>query len=529
MCHTRFMRLLDPPEGEYERDCVMYLRKSKGKAGIAKQMRKNLAHADRCRWRVVAVFTDEDLTAFRHILDKTPSKRLDYLAMVEFIRADTRQTPLGVLAMHADRIHREVTEAKAFAQLCAENNHPVETATSGRYDLTTATGRKRFLVDAIDAEYEVDHQSERRVSDKQDAVLLGRWLGGPVPFGYKAVRIEDDEPRVLILKEPEAGLLRDAYMAVIRAGSAEVLPEIARSWNKAGLRRRQKNSLWTGSAIARTMRLARNAGLMESRGVIVQTSRPDGKAEWPAIVSEDLWRAAEFILRPRVGSKKGPKAKYFGSRLFTCGGLATSGEGECGNTLIGTASVYQARKGDAHPPPTKVYRCRARGPGHVMRNAEHLDDYVAKVLKARLSRPDFREALARLEPVDVSDLRARVKLEEQALEEWEAEARRGTSPRLVAAGAEAAQRRLDALKDQIAASAASPLLTEIVEAEDFAQLWDSKADDLNWRRAVLALFVTVVVLPARPGRPVGSGQDRYFDTEAVRFDWKPLGAPVKQG
>lgn len=541
------MLLLDPPDGDYERDCVMYLRKSKGKAGIARQTRENEEHSRRVRWRIVAVFTDEDTTAFRHILDDSPSKREDYLAMVEFMLADTRPVPLGILGWHADRIHREVAEAKRFVKVCAVGEHPVETPMSGRYDLTTATGRKRFLVDALDAEYEVDHQSERRGSDKRDAVLFGRWLGGPVPFGYRAVRVGDDGPRVLVHHEVYAGLLKDAYMAVLRTGSEIVLAEVARKWNNLGHRRAQAvklaatraedqagtadAGLWTGSDISRILQYPRYAALMERYGEVVRTNRTDGKAEWPEIVSEDVWRAVCFILRSGKGRKRGPYREMFGSGHYVCGGLGQGGS-EC-RALMGAGQTHNAtRNQDGQRPPTKTYRCRKKGPGHVTRHQANVDALVEAVLIARASKPDVRAALRSLQPADVSELHARLLVEEEALAEWEVEARRpGASPRMVAAGAAATEQRVAELRDQIAAATmTTPIISEILQAANFEDLWDSKADDLGWRRAVLDLFVTVVLEPSQRGRPAGfRSTDGYFDVDSVRFEWKPLGSSTESG
>src|SRR3982751_219015 len=122
----------------------MYLRLSKGRAGIDRQRRENQVRAKRLKWRIVAEFEDRNTTAFMHALAKKRVIRDDYLAMLDYLRGDQRPVPLGVLGWHADRIHRDVSEVQGFIRICAAGQHPVETAVSGGYDLTTAMGRKRL-------------------------------------------------------------------------------------------------------------------------------------------------------------------------------------------------------------------------------------------------------------------------------------------------------------------------------------------------------------------------------------------------
>jgi len=525
--HTGIMKRVHPlPQGDFERDCVLYLRKSKGKTGIARQRRECEATARRLKWRIIAEFEDKDTTAFMHVLDEVRVLRKDYQEMLDTLRQDSRDTPLGVLAWSYDRTHRNSVEVDQFIRICAPGSHPYETAVAGGYDLTTAAGRKRLKRDVGDAESEVDIMSERWQSDKRDTALLGKWLGGPVPFGWRAIRPVDDEPRVLILEPKEAEAIKWACESLVRDRIS--LNKIAAEWNRRGLRRRNKGDLWTGALARDTMLRPRNAALMEHLGEIVETSREDGKAQWPEIISEELWRAVVSILKANGRrSTPGPKPRWLGSRIYECGAILDDG-GRCGGTLI----VGGAGSGTSLPNRVRIptYRCNAIGKtkDHVVRQAVDLDALVEMTLLARLSKPDIRADLARMEPPDVSGKRLKLATEVEALAEWERAAELpGASPLLIVTGATATKARIARLNAEIESAALSPIFAELVGADDIRALWKSK--DLPWRRAVLRMFVTVVVGKAPRGTPHGyrAGQSK-FDTSTIGFEWKPLGASVQQ-
>jgi hypothetical protein len=80
---------MPPQQQTWVRDCVLYLRKSKGKAGIARQRKEGHAYADRLRWRIVAEFVEPDTTAFARI-GEDDAPRPEYEAMIEYLQRDTR-------------------------------------------------------------------------------------------------------------------------------------------------------------------------------------------------------------------------------------------------------------------------------------------------------------------------------------------------------------------------------------------------------------------------------------------------------
>lgn len=518
------MRWLNPPDGPYVRDCVVYLRKSKGRTGIPRQRTAAEVMAKRLNWRIVAEFEDVDTTAFTRVGD-TPTRRDDYEAMIITLRQDQREVPLGVLALHADRLHREVTEGKAFIEVCAAGKHPVETARSGSYDLNTSTGCKRFIADVNDAEFEVAHMSERHREAKDEAAREGRWLGGPAPFGWRAVRLEEDGRKILVIDPEQAAAIAWGSEALLLG---KTLGFISREWRRRGLKQTRGGDAWEVPVVHHILRRPRNAGLMVHRGKVIETVLPGGKAEWEPIVSEEVWRAVAQILKdPERRTSPAPGRRWLGSGLYVCGALDGNGV-ECGHAMRMGTTPTAGKREDGRKKHLSAYRCKMDGPGHARRHASTLDAFVEATIIARLSKPDVKAVLLSQGSPGDEALRVELAIEELNLADWRQQALEpDASPILIANGERATRGRIAEIKKKIDQMTVSPMLRELAEAENIKQLWDSK--DLIWKRAVLDKFVRVVILKAPRGRPAGwvPGQP-YFDPTAIFFDWKPLGATAPQ-
>jgi site-specific DNA recombinase len=511
---VRDFRLLPPPDpdGDYVRECVLYLRKSKGRAGIGRQRRDGYALAARLEWRIVAEFEDADTTAFA-MPGEARAVRDDYTEMLATLQRCRRPAPLGVIGWHADRLHRDPGEVETFIAVCSGRRHPVETVKSGGYELWTPMGRKRIRQDAVEAAYEVDHLIERVTSQKDEAAREGRWLGGPRPFGWRAQRLSlEDDDKILVLQPVEAEAMRWAAQQVLLGASSR---SIAAEWNRRGLRRRTGNLL-DAAEVRRVLLRPRNAGLMVHRGQIIETELPGGKAEWPAILDEDTWRAVVHILKsPGRGGGHSTSRKWLGSNLFLCGVCTASADYDDNTVRTSTQS------GGGKTRNTYIgYRCRTDEPGHVVRSAEPVDAYVTEVILERLSRPDALSLLVADDAPDVEGMRARLAVQQAQLAEWRQLAEDGeVTPVAFARAEQGILRRVEGIKGEMAAAVRSPLLHELVHVEDLRAYWESK--DLVWRRAVVDQFVTVTLLKGNPGRPAGwKLGESYFDTRLVRITWK---------
>jgi site-specific DNA recombinase len=469
---------------DYVRDCVLYLRKSKGKAGIARQRKESTAYAERLRWHIIAEFVESDTTAFAKI-DQDDASRPEYEQMIEFLGRDHREPALGIVAWHVDRLSRNSGEVRPFARACAAGGHIVETPRSGGYDLSLPSGRKRFRDDVSDAEGEVDHLIERVDSQKAEAAAEGRFLGGARPFGFKKDGVRH--------KESEAELIRQACRDVLAGDS---IRSIARRWNERGVPTAGRASEWSTRAVWRLLTRPRNAGLMKWRGQVV------GAASWEPIVDEATWRAVVRTLEdPARRTTPGSVRRWLGSGLYVCG--------VCDERSLG---VRKAGSGGTR----RAYRC---GPGrHVTRDAEHLDAYVAEHVVARLSRPYARELLHDNDREDVAKMEAELLAKRGELDEWRAAA--GAGEVTLAAFRPVEQRLLGEIAEvegKLIRPDRALILRDLIEAPDVGVAW--LATPLERQRAVLAELFTVTVRPARKGHPKGwkPGQP-VFDPDFVDVD-----------
>lgn len=457
---------------------ALYLRKSKGRAGIARQRSTTTAHVARLGGVIAREFADTDRTAFQ----KTAGARPRRDAFDELLGWLRDHPGTGVAAWHADRLSRNGEDARELIRVCTAGGHLIVTRSGGTYDLTTANGRKQFNADVLDAEYEVDHMTERILEMKAEHRADGRWLGGRRPFGWQP---DKDAPGGLVLDEAEAAALAKAHDAVL-AGTS--LSAIAREWNAAGLTG-TSGARWTGVAVGDVLRRPSNGAPPPAR--------------WPAVVPLDTSRAVIAILsRPGRKPAAGPERRHLLSGIAVCGAQG------CGAPLWATSTVKDGRQ-------RTVYRCSASR-GHVARDQAMLDDVITRLVIGRLSLPDA----AGLLEADTSAVLARLRGEEAQTEGLMSASNDLRRRGLLTPGEFAEERAehlasLEGTRRRIAAAERDSVLAPMLA--DPAGTWKRLGPDR--RRAVIAALMAPVVLPARKGRPRGWAGGPYFDPDAVKPGW----------
>jgi site-specific DNA recombinase len=140
-----------------------------------------------------------------------------------------------------------------------------------------------------------------------------------------------------------------------------------------------------------------------------------------------------------------------------------------------------------------------------------VDEYVAEVIIARLSREDARELLVAEDRPDVAALRAeattlRLRLDDLA----EAFADGNLTRSQLVKASERIRLRLDAIEAATAHSSRAPVLADLVSAQDVRAAW--QALPLDRRRAVVQALMAVRLLP-------GGGGRRPFDPSKVEITW----------
>ncbi|WP_280307015.1 recombinase family protein [Nocardia neocaledoniensis] len=421
--------------------------------------------------------------------------RAEYRRMITDIEAGQLDM---VIAYHNDRLIRDMgKDLQPFIDLVEATGLEVEFCTAGRWELATASGKANARLMATMNAYESDIKSERIKLQRIQHAQAGKFPGGMRPYGYEkdGVTIRQDEAREIVRM----------YEQIVAGVS---LRQIVKDLNTRGVSTATGRGLWTSQAARNILMRHRNAGRAVHNGQVM------GKAEWPALVSEDTWQAAVSVLSnpARRTSPKDLGLRWLGSGLYICG----------------VCNRAELRSAVSRNRPT--YRCKAwdtTGANHVSRDAEHLDALVEETVVARLELPD---AIAQLTAGDKSgghDIAA-LRLEQTALRQ-----RLDSMAKMFAAGTIDESQLVSGTGDlkakiaeidtTLAAAGMRSPLDELRGKDNIRAAWfGTEADrsdglSLGSRRAIVDMLLTVTVLPARRGRPAAG---RSFHTEYVRLEWK---------
>ncbi|MEP6761661.1 MAG: recombinase family protein [Sporichthyaceae bacterium] len=441
--------------------------------GVARQETDCRALAERRGWPVAQLYVDNDTSAF------SGKARPAYKRLLEDIRTGRID---GVIAWHGDRLHRSPTELERFIDLIEATGCQVETVQSGPIDLATPSGRLNARVVGAFARYESEHKSARVRRKLEQNAIDGKHHGGSRPYGWRDDRIT--------VRLDEAAVVRTAADLLVAGNSVKA---IVRALNNVGARN-TRGGAWRDVTVRSMLLRPRNAGLRQHHGEVI------GPGQWEPILDRDQWERVRVNLTdPARRTNPGSAARV---HLLT-GGIGLCGV--CGAPLrIGKGKAYKGVSKD-------VYRCSARS--CVSRDKSFLDDYVSDVVRARLARPDAAALLSRGDSVATVKARADVETLRSRLSVAAADFADGTitaeqlrtitgrlRPRI-----DAAERLLPSSTPDVGA------LEQLVGAEDIEARW--AALDVSVRRQIVALLVTVKVIPARRGHG-------GFDPAAVVIEWR---------
>ena len=187
--------------------------------GVERQEADCRALADRLGWTIVAVHSDNDLSAY------TGKPRPGYLALLADLRAGTADAVRGLA-------HRPAAPQPGRARgvhrgLRTPRRADPDGQGRARWTWRRPSGRMVARQLGAVARYEVEHMVERQQRARLQAATDGRWSGGRRPYGYEADGVT--------VMEAEADVLRWAAAQVL-AGRA--LTAIVADLNRRGRRRR---------------------------------------------------------------------------------------------------------------------------------------------------------------------------------------------------------------------------------------------------------------------------------------------------
>lgn len=443
-------------------------------------------------YTVTRVFVDNDISAY------SGKARPQYTEMLAALR---RGEASAVFCWHTDRLHRSPIELEAYIDVCEAHGVKTFAVKSGELDLATDSGRMVARMLGAAARYESDQKATRVRRAMEQKAMKGEWLGGTRPFGWQIV---DGVPQPDPL---EAAVVKDVSNAVLEGQS---LGSIVARLNEAGVRTTTGRT-WGYAQLRQMLIRPRNAGLVDWKGEIV------GPSLFPALVSENVWRAVVALLKdPRRRRSQSNKARHLLAGIAQC---------HCG-ALVRSATV-SGRNREKY----MVYRCPEKGRGHVGKRISLVDSLVDRHMVAYRTiaarhRDDDRPS-KEAEELETEAAALRERLHEAALLAADGVITMSqlavTSAR-IRSSLEEVESRLELLAVSSSLPQDSYELPDADMTTSVALEWFNSSIDT--RRDYVRRVCNVILLPHSKGSP------RVFDTDTVQIvlktKWDPRGPLAKE-
>ncbi|MCP3424824.1 recombinase family protein [Rothia sp. AR01] len=472
-------------------------------------------------WAVVEEYVDQSKSA----TDKA-KKRPDYDRMVADFAAGRFD---AIICWDLDRLTRQPRQLEDWIDAAEDRGLQLVTA-NGEADLTTDGGRMYARIKAAVARGEVDRKSFRQSAGQLQRAEQGRAPKGTRPLGYtsrgevidhEAAAVRELYRLFAITNGPSIAALAAGLSGAVGAhvpNSIPSLPKHTRTLMIERNERRQEEGLepkpvpedgpWASSTVLGILRNPRYAGYSVYTDKKERTDRNkrrswysqilrdvDGRpvmGQWEALVDEMTWYAVQERLndQTRVTNRTGSTArKHLGSSLYLCG------------------ICDQPIRAHSH-----AYRC----PGHLVRSRANVDDWVLRIIRARLARPDVRDALSARDEPRLKALQDEVGVHEgrimRAQNDYDEEIIEGRDLKRIRDRESA---YIEALNKERRALTATTDLGGVLDAVDLVKAFDDA--DLAIKRRVIDFFCEVRLYPAPRGRKV-------FDPETVKVTPKGLKA-----
>ena len=274
-----------------------------------------------------------------------------------------------VLVYKLDRLGRSVRVILGAVTELEECGAELRSMTEP-FDTSTPIGR--FVVNLLSSFAELERETiiQRTVEGTNLAARQGAWLGGIVPYGYRAEG-EGKEARVVVAEDllpglgmSEADVLRLIYRMIAEEGKSCVAVAdrlnhlgVPPSYTKDGReidygqrkRKRATAGVWRPGRV-RNMVISTTYKGLHRYGKRSKKKREPIEREVPAIVSAEQWeRAQDTLARNRIAASRNARRAYLLRGLMKCA--------RCGLTYIGTSCRGAGGK------PRYYYKCNGRHQG----------------------------------------------------------------------------------------------------------------------------------------------------------------------
>jgi DNA invertase Pin-like site-specific DNA recombinase len=443
---------------------AVYLRVSLDATGeqlaVQRQREDCEALASQRGWDIIGEYVDNSISA-----SDSRKQRPGYDALVRDFEAGLFDV---LICWDLDRLTRQPRQLEDWIDAATERGLVLVTA-NGEADLSTDAGRLFARIKSSVARAEIERKGARQRRAAQQRAHNGRPPKGARLTGYTV----DGE-----IIPAEADVIRQLF-ALFAAG--ESLRALTRLMQESGVPTRF-GAPWSPSTVRTLLLNARYAGR-----VIYQGQTIDAEANWEPIIDADLFDVVQAKMHDprRKTNRVGTDRKYLGSGIYTC---------ECG-LPVRSFSGYR-------------YRCKD---GCCSRSGHVVDDFVTRVIEARLSQPDVLDLLA-VESNPSPDLLAEAQRLRNRLDTIGADYDAGLiDGHRYRVATEKVNAELTDVQRRIAAASGTSAAAGVLTAADPAEAFRSAS--LMRQRAVIDALVKVTLFKTPRGR-------KTFDPDSVRIEWR---------
>jgi site-specific DNA recombinase len=460
---------------QFRKPCS-YARISMDRSGLEEGVTRQRDDTEDLRVRVgappfVRRFVDNDKSA------TYGGPRPDYDELLKAVKAGEVDS---VFVYMLSRLWRNRGERAVGMEVFRQHSVSVFCCKGPQLDLTNAAGRMLAGVLGEFDTFEVEQMSEREQRKMLQKVQQGLPPGGPRCYGYS--------PDGWEIVPDEAEDIKRMYNDLFAGRS---LLGITRDLNQRG-RLNRNGKPWSHTAVRNLLVNERYAAL---RVYPARHKRADPPGElypgqWPAIVTEEAWRAAVTLLddEKRLSNHGDTGRKWLGAGLFLCG-ICDDG------TAVTTAHRDYVKLGAPHS--SRVYRCKKIK--HLSRYADPIDDVVELRIIDRFSRPDAADLLVDDTTPDIEALRSQAVALRGRIDALAAEfaADDNATPREFREASQLLRARLAEAESKMAHPKRLSALVDLVLAEDVADEW--RRMTLDRQRAVVSMVFKVTILRGERG------------------------------
>jgi DNA invertase Pin-like site-specific DNA recombinase len=365
------MTVAQPPNSLIRAGCYCRISSDPNdrREGVQRQRDDTTALCEIKDWTPAGFYIDNDRSA------SNGKGRPEWERLLADIEAGTID---AIAAWDQDRSWRMMHELEELRTFFTQLGRKIPLATTGQgdVDLYSPTGVLTAQIKTAVSEHEIAMMKVRMRRAARQKAENGQphWQHA---FGYMP------GPNGPVPDPATALLVKAAYVQILAGGS---LKDICGMWNDAAAFT-LSGKPWTPSLLSPFLRKPRNCGLRTHNREII------GTGNWPALVDESTWRAAQNVMKAPSrgsGSRKSVR-RHLLTGLLVCG--------RCGDTLGGQWTTAKRIN----------YACT--GCHKLSVRAEHIEPLLYQLVSGRLAMADAIDLLKAEIHDSVAAERIRLELE----------------------------------------------------------------------------------------------------------------------